>query len=678
MLLLEKYNRGEALDAFDKALTINPNAAEALIGKGSAALQKYEIKEAEQLAERALKINPHLPEALRLRADVHLAAGDVKSAMQELAEARKVNPHDENTLGRVAACLLLQRKSQEFQALAAEVEKVDPKAGVFYFELGQRLEERRWFDDAEKYYQKSAELRPVLPSSKNALGLLYMRLGREKEARELLTKAFEADPFNVRVSNTLKVLRHLDKYETLKTDHFEIRFDPKNDGPLARYMAPQLEEIYNDLAEKFQHKATGPILIEIFNSHEMFSGRTIALPDLHTIGACTGRMIAMASTHAKGIRKPFNWSRVIRHELVHIFNLEQTKYQAPHWLTEGLAVINEGFPRPQQWNQLLVERVPAGELMTLDNIDLGFIRPRSPLDWHMAYCQSQLYVEYMKEKYGPRTVGDLLNAYRDGLDTSAAIERVSKVDKATFEKGYRAHLETVVKTIKGKPAEKALTFQELKLAYQKDPGNNDVTAQLAEQNLRRRDLIEARKLADAVLAKKSNHPLASYVKAKLVMQAGDAAQARSLLEEAVDRDAPETKVLQELGKLYYNGNEFPKAAEIYELGHKADPYDSQWLSELARVYAQTGDKDKQIAVLKELVPTDADDLDHRRRLAKLLLAAGRHAEAETYARQALEIDVRDAEALDTLVQALEGQNKGGEAEKVRKILGKPVAQKETR
>src|SRR5262249_61170499 len=161
--------------------------------------------------------------------------------------------------------------------------------------------------------------------------------GREKEARDQLTKAFEADPFNVRVSNTLKVLRHLDKYETLKTDHFELRFDPKTDRALARYMAGYLEDTYAELAEKFHFKATGPVLVEVFNTHEMFSGRVVALPDLHTIGACTGKMVAMASPHAKGIRKPFNGPRVIRHELVHIFNLEQTRYQVPHWLTEGLA-----------------------------------------------------------------------------------------------------------------------------------------------------------------------------------------------------------------------------------------------------------------------------------------------------------------------------------------------------
>ena len=52
----------------------------------------------------------------------------------------------------------------------------------------------------------------------------------------------------------------------------------------------------------------------------------------------------------------------------------------------------------------------------------------------------------------------------------------------------------------------------------------------------------------------------------------------------------------------------------------------------------------------------------------MLLDAGRHGEAERYARQALEIDVRDAEAQEFLHKALLGQNKTTEAEKLRQIL----------
>src|SRR5262249_27536131 len=158
-----------------------------------------------------------------------------------------------------------------------------------------------------------------------------MRLGKEDEAKQLLDTAFNADRFNIRVANSRKVLKHLEGYRTLKTEHFLLRYDPKTDEPLTRYMAVYLEDYYKQLVAQFGYQPSGPILIEVFNNHEMFSGRTVALPDLHTIGACTGKVIAMVSPRGQGIRRKFNWGRVVRHELVHIFNLEQTGYQVPHW-----------------------------------------------------------------------------------------------------------------------------------------------------------------------------------------------------------------------------------------------------------------------------------------------------------------------------------------------------------
>jgi tetratricopeptide (TPR) repeat protein len=656
-LLLEKYKSGDALDAFDKTLTINPKSTQALVGKGVVALQKFEIKDAERYAERALKTNPRFVEALNLRADVHLASSDVDRAMKELETARQVNPRDESTLGRIAACLFLKKQTDELKKLIQEVEQQDTKPGLFYFIFGNQLDERRRFEDAERYYKKSMELWPILPWAENSLGLLYMRMGREKEAQDILTKAFDADPFNVRVSNALKVLHHLEKYTTFTTDHFVLRYDPAHDKFLIRYLTKYLEEIYAELTQKFNYKPKDRILIEVFNTHDMFSGRVVSLPDLHTIGACTGRMIAMVSPRGKGIPKPFNWSRVLHHELVHIFNLEQTHFQVPHWYTEGLAVMNEGFPRPQQWNELLLERVPAGKLMNLDDINLGFIRPRSPLDWHMAYCQSQLYVQYMTEKFGSQVTGELLAAFADGMETDAAIAKVCKVDKATFEKGYKEYLDKVVQTIHGKPAVKAPTFSELQDAHDKDPNNLEVAAQLAEQLFLRRRTSEARKLADAVLSQKQSHPLASYVKARLLLAAGDEDQARRLLESALDEKNPETKVLQALGKLYYEAKDFSKATRMFELARKAEPLDSKWLVELARVYNQAGDRDNQINILRQLVPTDADDLDDRRRLAQLLVEAERYTEAERYARQALEIDVLDMPSQQALGDALLAQRK---------------------
>jgi tetratricopeptide (TPR) repeat protein len=670
MLLLEKYNQPQALEAFDKALVINPNAALAFVGKGVAALQKYEARSAELFANRAIRINPNLPDAHRLLADVYLLGGDIAAARRELDEARKINPRDETTLGRYAACLHLAHQEKAFDSLVTDVTHQTPKPAVFYYTLGEALEARKHYDRAEQCYRKAMELQPWLPWPQNSLGLLYMRLGQEKAAYEVLSKAIDADEFNVRVSNSLRVLQHLERYATTRSEHFDVRYDPQNDERLAHYMLPYLEEIYAQLAKKFGYRPPDRILIEVFNNHEMFSGRLVALPDLHTIGASTGRIVALVSPNGRDIRRPFNWARVLRHELVHVFNLEQTRFLSPHWLTEGLAVIQEGNPRPQLWNELLAERVPDGPVMTLDNIDLGFIRPRSQLDWHMAYCQSQLYVEYMTKEYGAGAIGEMLAAYRDGLDTSAAISRACHLDKLAFEKGYREYLIRAAQEVQFGTGDKPMTYRQLQRAYESNSHDIDLAARLAEQYLIRGDKKEARRLADMVLEKNAKHPLAAYVKAQLLLEAGDDGAARALLENAQNRPTPNSKVLQALAKLYYESRDFDKAAALYEEGRRAHPYDTRWLTHLLRAYTQAGHKEKQIEVLKLLVPTDPDDLDMRKRLAQMLSESADFAGAERYAREALEIDVRDVAAREILVKSLEAQHKKRDAEHIRALLGR--------
>jgi tetratricopeptide (TPR) repeat protein len=497
-----------------------------------------------------------------------------------------------------------------------------------------------------------------------------MRMGKEEEARPILEKAADNDEFNIRVFNTLKVLKHLDGYQTTKTAHFHLRHDPKNDKVLAAFMAKYLEDIYKEFADLFQYKPAGPFLIEVFNRHDMFSGRVVALPDLHTIGACTGRVVAMVSTRdqAKIIGKPFNWNRVLRHELVHVFNLEQTDFRVPHWFTEGLAVSLEGFPMPPAWYALLKKRVASGELMNLDNILLGFVRPGSGEDWQLAYLQSFLYVEYLKQTQGKQVVGAFLKAYADGLDTDAALVKICKTTKAQFEKDYRKHLEQLAAKFAGRAPQKVLTLRELREAVAKDPADLDLAARLAEQHLVVNDTREAAKIVDAALEKNPKHGLSNYVKARMLLAEKKPAEAIRTLERAIDEKEP--KALRLLAALQFEGKNFEAAARALEQGRRAEPYDNEWLVELAKVYRQTKDEAKLLGVLKDLAPTNADDLEGRRDLCQMLAKAGNHAEAERYAREALEIDVNDAEAQRVLLAVLEAQNKTEQLKELRALLGK--------
>ncbi|MGH7227405.1 MAG: tetratricopeptide repeat protein, partial [Gemmataceae bacterium] len=211
------------------------------------------------------------------------------------------------------------------------------------------------------------------------------------------------------------------------------------------------------------------------------------------------------------------------------------------------------------------------------------------------------------------------------------------------------------------------TTAELRKAYEKD-NDVDAGAELALLYLRR-DRVQARKIAEDVRDRKKNHPKALYVLARLERLAGNVKRERTLLEEALNKDDPEPLILLALGKIYYDAKEYDKAAQMFELGRKVEPFKPEWLKQLARVHAQKDDKAKLIAVLADLVPTDADDLEQRLRLARLLLENGQAAEAEKYARQAMEINVRGKEGQELLLKTLAEQKKDAEVDKLRRLFG---------
>ena len=185
------------------------------------------------------------------------------------------------------------------------------------------------------------------------------------------------------------------------------------------------------------------------------------------------------------------------------------------------------------------------------------------------------------------------------------------------------------------------------------------TSRLAWRNntSERGNASDARKLAAAALTQVKNQPRATYVMAQLLRAAGDEEGALRRLQAVVDQGQPDPQVAAALGRIYFDLKDFSRSAKMYELAHRSEPYERQWLVELARVYVHAGNPAKRIETLKQLVPTDADDLDSRKRLAGLLEKNGDHQGAERYAREALEIDVVDAGVQKVLGDALLAQKK---------------------
>jgi tetratricopeptide (TPR) repeat protein len=688
-LLLEKFNRADGLPELQNALKINARAPDVLAALGNAAFDRLELTEAASFAERALEVNPRHLVALQLQADMALRDLDSKRALAALEKAREVNPREQRTLGRMAAAYLLedgQPPSQEvdevlthldnieqvqltkpsrFSGILIEMAKRNPHPGYGLQVLADELQSRLRFELAEKCYKAALTAMPLYAEPKTSLGLLYMRVGKTEEAKKIIDQAFKADPFHVRVDNMRKLIGVLDTYATISTDHFVVRVDAKVDHLLGKYVSEYLEEIYPPLTQQFGFEPPTRTQFEIFSkakgltAHTLFSTRMTGLPQLHTIGASTGWIVALTSPTSG--EHAFNWSKVLKHEFVHIITLQHTHFNCPHWLTEALAVMSEESPRSEVWTRLLRERVPKGELMNLENINLGFQRPKSALDWQMAYCQSHLYARYLLEKHGADSLKNLLNAYRDGLSTAKAIEKVSGVPVAEFEAGYVTYLKDLTSKLKAFEDEPEEQLTDLRKKYTAEPENTKIGGQLALTLVKQRQTKEARQIAEKIIEQDPAQPQAAATMALLLIRAEDTKGAVKILEPALNRDNPNPTVLRLLAKLKTEQEDYAGAAELFEIGAKHDPSGSEWLKGLFVAYTKTGQTEKCEAILRQLVDLAYEDAAPRKKLAQLRLEKEDFAGAVQFGRMALQIDVMDATVHQMLGKAYLGLKQAGKA-----------------
>ena len=662
LLYAEKYNQPEATRQFNSALAINPRAAGVHAALAALALQSYDVAGAVASLDRADAVNPNLLSAKQLRADLHLINFQAAEGIETLHAALALNPRSETTLGRLAAAYVVRDGMPEkldntgVGRLVAQAEERNPHAGEFYMALAGGLELVRKYPAAGRFYENAIQRMPQLVRAHGDLGMIYMRLGREVEAKELLDEAFKIDPFNVRVSNTLKVLDVLSGYAVLETEHFVIKFDRAKDEILVKAMARFLEEeAYPAVCKRMGYEPQGKTLLEVFNharntdGHGWFSARMVGLPSIGTVGACAGQMFAVTSPGS--LEQRFNWARVLKHELVHVVNLQQTDFNVPHWYTEGLAVVSEDVARPAEWNELLARRLAADDLFDLKTINFGFIRPASAQNWALAYCQAALYADYLEVLAGPEVHARMLGAYAKSADTEKVIQAVLNISQDEFEAGYRSHLrEVAARVSRGRFAVQG-DLNDLETRYTAKPDDFDLAVALAKAYLSTQSFDRAREVAQRVLKESPRHQAATYILARLHVRDGDESRAAEQLEACLDRELPDLDVLALLAGLKFKAKQFDEAAELYEIGAVKAPHDPKWNDVLARVYLTTGDDAKLAQSLARIAAADPDNLIVRKKLVQL---AAKQADTEAikrWAREGLQIDVLDPQLHRSLAEA---------------------------
>lgn len=552
---LAHNNSKEAVKEVQAALSANPRDARALDLMGKIALEAYNFDGADQSIAAMREVNPRSPAADLLDARNLLLQRRPADAEVPLQRVLARQPRRVEALALLAGVRCLQLRDEEARTLLADIEKIDPGNASAYLEVAEQLSALRQYPRAAEMYRVAIARAPWWTLPRNGLGLLLTQSGDEDEARVVLREAYELDPYNARTLNYLTLLDQLAAFERVETDHFIVLFSKDMDPIIGELFAERLEAVHADVVAAFRHEPNVKTIIEVFPTHAGFSVRTTGAPWIGTVGASTGRVIALVAPRREGkTLGPFNWLQVMRHEYVHTVTLSMTENRIPHWMTEGLAVLEEHKPMRWDWVPMLHHAVTNDELFTMEGLTWGFVRPRRPNDRQLAYAQSFWTCQYIEQRWGRDAILAMLAQFRAGKTEQQVFREVLGIELDSFYRDFVAWTKQQVAGW-GYDPETSSRYAVLKARGEELIKQRKYVEAIGVWNearkLRPVDALPHQRLAGLYLAREVNQPEKAlehlralnaaelkdnrYAKrmARLLRDAGKLEEAKGMLEQAV-------------------------------------------------------------------------------------------------------------------------------------------------
>ena len=441
-LFLEKYASREAQAEFDAVLKVNPSHPVALLGV--ARRKQFDGEPgADSLLRRALEVNPNLVPARVFHASLLVDGEMYDRALAEARRALEVDSTSLEALGMLAAIQKLRGDDAGFEDSRRRALARNPRYADLFNTVAEVSARNRLYDQAADFARQATVIEPKSWRAHGLLGMNQLRIGEIDSGRVSLERAFGGDPYDVWVKNTLDLMDTFGEYTLTSTPRFHLFIGKKESDLLAPYLGELLESAYDRFATTYGYRPPTPIRAEVYRSHADFSVRTVGLAGLGALGVSFGKVVALDSPGAREVGE-FNWGSTVWHELAHTFTLGMTNHRVPRWLSEGISVFEERRARPGWGADATVSFLAAykqGTLVPVSRMNDGFMRPAYPEQVIHSYYQASLVCELIERDHGPRALSQMLEGYRDGLDTEEIFKRVLKTDLAAFDKKFDAYMD---------------------------------------------------------------------------------------------------------------------------------------------------------------------------------------------------------------------------------------------
>jgi Flp pilus assembly protein TadD len=559
--LLSHDQTDDAVKQLKEVLSANPGSIEGLQLMGRVALQQFNFDNADRAIALIRQVNKESLDADLLDARNLMQERRPQDAEPAVNRALSRQPKNVEALGLLAAVYALELKEDKVNDTLKQVEAIDPANASAYVEVAEQLDAMRQYPRAMAKYRVAIERAPWWTAARNGLGLLYTQSGDEDDARKVLEEAHQLDPFNLRTTNYLQLLDKMDRFARKESDHFVVIYDADTDPVIPEYFLDYLESVQSQVCSTFHFTPAVKTYIEVFPTHEAFSVRTTGSTWLPTVGASTGRVIALVAPRTgKTTMGTYNWARVLRHEYTHTVTLGATDNRIAHWFTEGLAVWEEQSPVPWDWVPMLYQAVSKKQFFPLDQLTWAFVRPKRPIDRQLAYAESFWICQYVEETYGHEAILKMLDLMKDADRQEDVFPKVTGKTIPQFMDEFQVWAEKQV----------------AKWGYDDDSNKKyDGLRNQGEDLIQSRQYAEAAKVWEDIARLRPADSLPHQRLAGLYLAKGarDEQKAAEQLEILSKVELKDNRYAKRLSRLYRDMKDWDKAAKWSLDAVYIDPYD---------------------------------------------------------------------------------------------------------
>lgn len=655
--LLSKHKARAAMEELALAAKINKHLPDVHAMRAAVLLGQWKFEECGTEADKALAVNPRHDVALYMKAACLMQWRKFEEVPAILEKIFAYNPNHVEALSLAAAACIRIGEDGKAQAFCARVEKINPKSAILPQTIGQWLTSGRLYEQAEPYLLTAEQRAPEKAGPPASLGKLYMETGEEDKALVYLEKARRLDDYRADVVNYLNTARKLKDFEIRETEHFIIKADTP-DAVMLKLVGDYMEAVYPEVTGDYGWEPKDKTIIEIMPTQKDFSARIAGRGWIPTVGACTGRVIAIATPNkARGSLGLHNWTEVLRHEFAHTVTLGMTGNRIPHWFTEACSVWQQKDKRAFNYVKTLVAATQYDRLFPLAELNWGFIRPKRPGDRKLAYAQSEWILECIIETYGFETVRDMLKAFGKGHGQEKIFKDILNIDEKTFDEHFRRWAAETV-TEWGYDPTKPPKVSETAGRLREDPENPARLAEHAKALFFGRKLKQAKDCAEKTLKRDEDNTTALRLLARIHLMNKHYEQAIATCRR-IEEVTPTTRTAPDvLAECYLRMDKrhpdryLAEAIAALELLQKRAPLNSKSYTKLADIYLKIGAPEKALPNLIYLHRHSMNDQKYARQIAEIYRSMDRMDMALKYFMEVIYTNSFEINAYESIASIL--------------------------